>query len=61
MKDIVKEIDLAVKDQKDLNGYLVVKLINQELKIKQLTKEINMLIIIQGLCALTMLVTSICG
>ena len=60
-KEIIKEIDGVVKDQKEMNAYLVIKVHEQDLKIKQLVKEMNMLIIIQGLCALTMLVTCIWG
>ena len=60
-KEIFKEIDEVVKNQKDMNGFLVLKQVQLELHIKKLEKDVTGLIILQGLSAIALIVVAIWG
>ena len=60
-KEIMKELDFFADNQKEFNGFLVSKIIENELQIKQLKKEITGLIILQGLSALALTIVAIWG
>ena len=60
-KEIINEIDELSKNQKDMNGFLVLKQVELELRVKKLEKDVTGLIILQGLSALTMLALAIWG
>ena len=60
-KDIIEEIDEVKEDQKEFNAFMVFKVYENQTRIKELERTTTGLIILQGLCALTLLIKTIWG